>query len=306
MTPQDTEALSRVICFANGKGGAGKTSTAVNFAGLCASAGHRTLLLDLDPQANAGHDLGYGWTDQSDDGNHIASTLMSPDARLTPTISAVRDNLDVISGGAALNDLEDVVAGRSRRGLDSDTILATALAPLAAGYDLVVIDTPPTRPVLLRMALTASRWIVVPTRADRSSIEGLRVLAEQIITIRPANPHVAILGAVLFDVSTTATAIRRNAAQDIADVLGGVAPVFGSVIRHSELVATQARENGQLVHEIAETVEDAEPFWVALKEGRAPRRVPGSAPALADDYVLLTQEILAQIAELEAQQGVPA
>lgn len=300
MNQHDAQALSRVICFANGKGGAGKTSTAVNFAGLCASANHRTLLLDLDPQANAGHDLGYGWDNQGDDGVHVASTLMSTDAELAPTIAGVRNNLDVISGGSALNDLEDVVAGRSRRGQKSDTILATALAPLAAKYDVVVIDTPPTRPVLLRLALTASRWIVVPTRADRSSIEGLRVLAEQIITIRPSNPDVAILGAVLFDVSTGATAIRRNAAQDIADVLGGVAPVFESVIRHSELVATQAREHGQLVHEIAQTVEDAEPFWVALKAGRAPRRVPGTAPALADDYVLLTQEILTRISELEA------
>ena len=92
-------------------------------------------------------------------------------------------------------------------------------------------------------------------------------------------------------------------AQDINDVLGGVAPMFNSVIRHSESVAVEAREAGDLVHEIAERVDNAEPFWIALKKGEAPKRVAGTAPALADDYVLLTQEILTRIGNIEAQES---
>ena len=306
MTSYDPSELSRVITFANGKGGAGKTSTAVNFAGLCAAAGHKTLLLDLDPQANAGHDLGYAWDGLSDNGEHIVNTLMSRNATLRPVLENSRPNLDVIPGGGLLNDLEDIIAGRSKRGEDAHTLLAQALIPLAGEYDIIVIDTPPTRPVLLQLALAASRWIIVPTKSDRSSIEGLRVLAQQIATVHDTNPQLAILGAVLFATGTSATAIRRNAAQDINDVLGGVAPMFNSVIRHSESVAVEAREAGQLVHEIAERVDNAEPFWIALKKGEAPKRVAGTAPALADDYVLLTQEILKRIGNIEAQESASA
>ncbi|MDQ3157308.1 MAG: ParA family protein [Actinomycetota bacterium] len=306
MTTYDPSELSRVITFANGKGGAGKTSTAVNFAGLCAAAGHKTLLLDLDPQANAGHDLGYAWAGHSDNGEHIVNTLMARNAALRPVLENSRPNLDVIPGGGLLNDLEDVIAGRSKRGEDARTLLAQALVPLAGEYDLIVIDTPPTRPVLLQLALAASRWIIVPTKSDRSSIEGLRVLAQQIATVRETNPDLAILGAILFATGTSATAIRRNAAQDINDVLGGIAPMFKSVIRHSESVAVEAREAGELVHEIAERVDNADPFWIALKKGEAPKRVAGTAPALADDYVLLTQEILNRISSLEGQERATA
>ncbi|WP_193614320.1 ParA family protein [Nocardioides lijunqiniae] len=295
--------LSRVVTFANGKGGAGKTTCAVNVAGLSAAAGWRTLLIDLDPQANAGHDLGYNWPDQdgrvgTDGGEHLVTALTSGQP-LAPVLTNVRADLDVICGGGRLDDLEDIIAGRSRRTEDAKDLLAAALTPLAADYDLVVIDTPPTRPVLLQLALAATRWVVVPTKSDRGSIEGLRALAEQLIRVRNGNPDVEILGAILFDTGTSATRIRSNAADDIQNVLGGAGELFSSVIRHAEGVAVEARERGRLVHEIAASVADAEPWWVALKEGRKPQRLPGTAPALADDFLLLTQEILQRIARHE-------
>ncbi len=302
--PSVDGTLSRVVAFANGKGGAGKTSCAANVAGLAAAAGHRTLLIDMDPQGNAGHDLGYGWTDATDHGDHLLHTLLARGgAAFDPPVKAARANLDVIPGGQSLNELEDISAGRSRRGEDAYGQLANALLPIADNYDLVIIDTPPTRPVLLRMALAASRWIVIPTKPDRSSIEGLRVLATEIARVKPEHPRLAILGSVLFDVGTSSKVIRKNALEDIADVLGDVAPPFNTVIRHSERVATAARERGRLVYELAAETEDADPWWLALREGRAPIRVAGTAPALADDYVLLTQEILVRIAQNESAEG---
>lgn len=295
--------ISRVITFANGKGGVGKTSCAVNVAGLSAAAGWKVLFIDLDPQGNAGHDLGYSWPDAnghiaSDNGERLVTSLTTG-TPLAPVIENARPNLDVISGGEHLDDLEDVLAGRARRGSDGRGMLVEALRPVAEQYDLIVIDTPPTRPVLLQLALAATQWMVVPTRSDRGSIEGLRTLANQVVRARETNELIGVLGAVLFDTGTTATRIRSDAAEDITAVLGGAAQVFSAVIRHSESVAVDAREKGQLVHEIAERVQDAEPYWVALKEGRRPSRTPGSAPALAEDYVLLTQEILQRMADHE-------
>ncbi|MFC6044860.1 ParA family protein [Nocardioides hankookensis] len=291
--------MQRVITFATGKGGTGKTSCAVNVAGLAAAAGWRTLLIDLDSQGNCGHDLGYGWNGRSDEGAGLVNCLVSGEA-LKPVLSDVRPNLDVIPGGSRLDDLDDLVAGRERRGDDGVSLLRDALRPLAPEYDLVIIDTPPSRrSALVLSALMAARWIVVPTKSDRSSIEGLRKLAEQVVAVRDRNPDLEVLGAVLFGIGSSATVLRQHAADDVRNVLGDAAPLFESVIRHAQAVADDSREKGRLVYELAEVVHNAEPYWIALKEGRRPQRVPGTAPALAEDYALLAQEMLTRIAELE-------
>lgn len=299
------DALTRVVTVANGKGGVGKSTTACNVAGLAAVAGWRVLVVDFDPQGNAGHILGYTWRGETDEGRHLVDTLMRG-GQLTPGLSAVRPNLDVVAGGKELNTLEDVVAGRLKRGDEVHQVFAEALAGIAPDYDLVVVDTPPTRPLLLRLALAATRWIVVPTRPGRTSIEGLRTLAEDITSVRQINPNLEVLGGLLYDVETQATAIRRNAVEDIAAVLGGAAPVFQSIIRHAVSPAVLSEEKGLLIHEVAEQVDNAEPYWRALQEGRTPERLPGSAPALAEDFVLLTQEILTSIDAREKELETPA
>lgn len=291
--------LLRVVAFATGKGGTGKTSCAANVAGLAALAGWRTLLIDLDSQANLGHDLGFSAEEGADNGTHLVNTLLVG-GTLEPVLRDVRPNLDVIPGGSKLDDLEDLVLGRQRRGEDGRLLLRGALEGIAGEYDLIIIDTPPSRrSALVLLALAAARWIVIPTKSDRSSIEGLRVLAEQVVAIREVNPELDVLGAVLFGMGASATARRRFAAEDVRNVLGDSSLLFDSVIRHAEAAADDAREKGKLVYELAEVVHSAEPYWKALREGRRPERIAGSAPALAEDYVLLAHELLRRIAEAE-------
>lgn len=299
------DALTRVVTVGNGKGGVGKSTTACNVAGLAAVAGWRVLLVDFDPQGNAGHILGYTWKGNSDGGRHLVDTLMQG-SPLTPSLLEVRPNLDVVAGGEALDTLEDVLTGRLKRGQDIHELFAGSLAAVAGDYDLVIVDTPPTRPLLLRLALGATRWIVVPTRPGRTSVEGLRALASEITAARQTNPDLELLGALLYDVETNATVIRRNAIEDITSVLGGAAPVFTNVIRHALSPVVESEEKGLLIHEVAEQVDSAEPYWKALQDGRKPVRVPGSAPALAEDFVLLTQEILTAIDVHEKEMGVSA
>lgn len=300
------EALNRVITVANGKGGVGKTSCTVNIAGLAAAAGWRTLVIDMDPQGNVGHDLGYRWANQGDDGAHLTSAI-SFGGPLSPVLTNVRPGLDVIPGGSHLDEVEDVLAGRARRGSgDPSTALRDSLAALAHDYELIIIDTPPTRPTLLQAALGASRWVVIPTRSDRASIEGLQTLATQVARVRRHHERLRVLGAVLFDSGTNATAIRRNADADITTVLGESAAPFTAVIRHAESPAVRLREEGKLAHELAAEADTAEPFWKALQDGRRPQRIPGSAGALAEDYVLLTQELLSRIAAHEAKEAQSA
>lgn len=302
----DHQTLQHVLVVGNGKGGVGKTSLAANIAGIAAAANHRVLVIDLDPQGNMGEDLGYTWDRQSDNGDGLVRTLLAGDP-LQPTITGVRDRLDVVCGGEGLDDIDGALVARHRNGRDTTNLLTVSLAPMAANYDLVVIDSPPGNQGLQMLALAAARWVLIPTKPDASSILGLSKIARRIADARTTNPGLDIAGVVLFDMTTSATAIRAKTEGQVREALGGIAPLFDTAIRHSLAVANEARNSGRLVHEIAAAAGAAEPWYAALREGRRPERMPGSAQAVADDYVVVTQELLLRMAgRAEDTEPIPA
>lgn len=294
----DYSTLSRVTCIASGKGGVTKTSIAANIAGLTAAAGYRTLLVDLDPQGDISDDLGYFDHANDDQGQALAAALVTG-AVLEPTIRGVRKNLDVVTGGEHLSDVAGALMSRVARGASTNDLLAQALSPTARDYDLVLIDTPPIDVNLQVIALGAARWLLVPTNADASSIRAIRRIAQRLVEARSVDHPLDLLGVVLTLVPTAATRVRADASRDIEEIVGGVAPLFDAMIRASAPVAQQARAKGMLVHELAEQVEGAEPFWKALRDGSPAQRLPGSAPALAQDYVTLTEQFLKRLDTLE-------
>lgn len=294
------ERLARVVCTASGKGGVQKTSLTANTAGLAAAAGHRTLVIDLDPQGDISDDLGYFGDRRLDNGQHLA-TAMATGSPLEAILPGVRPNLDVVPGGEYLADVKGMMLARQSRGAAWFDLLARSLAPLADGYDLVFIDTPPTDDMLQLLALRASRWLLIPTRADTSSIRAIQTIAQRTAEARTDGHLLDILGVVLVGVPTAAKRVRQDAQGDIERLLGGVAPLFDAVIRDSAAVARQTRDKGILVHELAEQVEGAEPFWKSLREGTASHRLPGTALALANDYVGVAEQVLRRIDALEKE-----
>lgn len=294
----DDTALSRVICVATGKGGALKTSLTANAAGLCAAAGHKTLLVDLDPQGDLQDDLGYYSDARLDNGQALAAAMLSGTA-LRPVLPQVRANLDVIPGGDYLSDVGGALLARQARGNAHFDLLAGALAGIAQDYDLVFIDTPPTDDTLQLLALKASRWLVVPTKADTSSIRAIQRIAQRAAEARSDGHRLDLLGVVLAGVPTRASRVRAAAEADIRTMLGDVAPLFDGGIRDSSAVAREARAEGLLAHELAEKVEGAEPFWQSLRSGVPVTRLPGSAPDIASDYVGIVEQMLQRINDLE-------
>lgn len=297
-------SLGRVVAVANGKGGVGKTSLVTTMAGVAAAAGYRVLVIDLDPQGNVGEDFGYTGGGQGDDGAGLVGSLVSA-GPLEPSIREARAGVDVITGGERLDDLAGVLLSRHRRGDEAADALAGPLSELLdrSEYDIVLIDCPPGEPNLQLLALGAARWLLIPTRGDAASLKGMARIAQRLVQARAHNPGLELLGVVLFDVPSAATRLRREASAQIEEALGGAAPLFERIIRHS-VAAADARGRGLLIHEHASLL-GGEPFWKALREGRAPT-TPGSAPALAGDYAALTHEILTRIAELESLEGQPA
>lgn len=291
-------ALQRAVAVGNGKGGCGKSSTVAAVGGLSAAAGYDVLLVDLDPQGDLADELGVRDHPANDGGEGLFGALTSGAALPTPI--EVRPHLRLVPGGPALYDLAGVILARHSRGQRIDHALTKALQPLAEETALCVIDTPPGDVLLQNLALTAARWLIIPTSADTSSIRALHNIADRVVEARAENPELEILGVALWNVPVAATRIRKEARATIDQVLGETTTLFETTIRSAPAAAYEARIQGKLVHELAEAVEGAEPFWKALREGRHPR-LPGTAPALAAEYVRLTDEILTRMAEAESR-----
>lgn len=297
----DLTPLSRCIAVAIGKGGAGKTSLTANVAGVAADAGYRVLVISLDPQDNLGEDLGYASVDGSDDGQMLVAAITGREP-LRP-IKDVRQGLDVVSGGDALEELVADLYIQRHLGRDEAYALglAHALLPVAEDYDLILIDCPPGYHILQHLALVASRWILVPTAADASSRKGIARLAQRVQTARELNPDLALLGVVIFDLPTNATRVRATAAQAIARDLGSDQAMLAGSVRTAKAAAADARERGQLMHELARVLDQEGPWYLRKAQNMTSVNLARSAKHVADDYAGLTREILTKLADLEQE-----
>jgi len=285
---------ARVVAFAIGKGGVGKTSVSCNFGVILAANGLRVLLVVLDPQDNAGENLGYTSTGQGDQGETLFNALVTGQP-LRPTIHQVRENLDVINSGPVAG--EDLAFALRLNDI-ADSRLAEALTDVADDYDFILLDCPPFSTTIQRQALTAAQYVVVPCQADSSSFKGIALLAEEYKLARELNPDLTILGFTLFDVDANASKMRARVRTFLQDELGDVAPVFEAVIRHAGAAALDSRARGLSATELAGMVQDG--LKVLRGEVEA-NGVPRSAQNLAGDYMSLSREILGAIQLQEAR-----
>ena len=181
------------------------------------------LAVDLDRQGNLQRDLGYRSDADNDEGGRLAEALLRGEP-LRPALRAVREGLDVVSGGMGLDGVAEAMPPGS---------LAAALADLADGYDVVVLDCPTSGPMLAE-ALRTVKGVVIPVRADDASVEGLEVVAAGYGVARETNPGLVLLGVVRFGLQARATLVRDRLRAELEAELEGVCPVFDAVIRYSE------------------------------------------------------------------------
>lgn len=299
----------RTIAVLNGKGGAGKTSVVTNLGGLFATAGYKVLVVDLDPQGGVGHDLGYAGTAVADDGQALKDAVVT--GQPVRPVPNVRQNLDVVPGGQELLELADVVLSRQRRGSDAATMLAKSLTPTAQRYDLVLLDCPPGEEALQELALIASRFILIPTKTDAGSRQGLYRVGQRFLAARSVNPSLELLGVLLFATQSNARRVSSEARDLIRAELGDTAPVFATAIRAAEATAFDCRQRGQLAHELEQAVAGQAPWYESVRaptqDGHRPRRrLASSASGVAADYENLADEVLRELHERETREtGVP-
>jgi chromosome partitioning protein len=208
--------MTAIITIANQKGGVGKTTTAINLSAGLADRGKRTLLIDLDPQANTT----IAFYDSGEIPSSMFDVLSDNRAAMSGVIKPTKDPMLFIGPGRlALAKLEQVLAGQ----FDAPYRLKDALAPVLKEYDYVVLDTPPSLGILTVNALVASTHLIVPIQAAYFAIEGTDDLLETYERIRARpNPALKVLGVVI-----TLYDKRTNISKDTH---GQIRSVFGEVL----------------------------------------------------------------------------
>lgn len=306
----DRDALSRVVAVINGKGGVLKTSIVANLSGCLASAGMRVLAVDLDVSGNL--KLDFGLTDDpSDDlGKGLVEAVWSGSP--LPIVSDVRPGLDFIYGGRNLEMLGQLAKSTTAEELPSGSVareFAHRLAEVAHEYDMVLLDCPPGNGDLQDMALAATRWVLIPTKTDQASWDGLLGVGPRVKKARRDNPTLGYLGVVVTAHNPAATRVHRNTKDRLAEV-GETVPLLETSIRHSETAAHDCRSRGQLAQELARdaSVAKAQRFEaLALRRRSAresnvvalPTALSGTADSLSGDYRRLAKEIVDRISAAE-------
>ena len=213
-----------IISIANQKGGVGKTTTAINLSAAMALRGKRTLLIDLDPQANST----MSYLDITTLTHSVYDAILDPKIVLADIIKpTAQTNLWVAPSRIALAKLEGRLVGE----LDAHFRLKDRLSAVKGQFDAIVIDCPPALGLLTVNALVASSHLLIPIQSSYFALEGTDDLLETIEKVRSrANPELQIIGVVI-TMHDKRTALARDIRAQIDKVFGK--KVFKTVITKS-------------------------------------------------------------------------
>jgi len=248
--------LGRVISIANQKGGVGKTTTAINLGASLAVEGHKTLIIDCDPQSNATSSLGLP-KDPARRSLYNALILGEDPQRLIlktelEKLFLLPADRNLVGAAVELVNLE----GREFR-------LRQIIEDLPSGYGFVLLDCPPTLDLLTLNALVASASVLVPIQCEYLALEGVSELLDTLMRIRRTlNPALSIEG-ILLTMYDERTNLSRQVAADLRSFFG--TQVFSSVIPRNVRLA-EAPSHGKPIYIYDNSSKGAEAYLQLARE----------------------------------------
>jgi chromosome partitioning protein len=249
--------MGTVYAIANQKGGVGKTTTAVNVAACIAEAGYRTLLVDVDPQANATVGLGVPRTQSPGLYEVLTGEATAAEALTDSSI----DGLQVLPAGAGLagaNIELPRLEGFEQR-------LRETLAPIGHRFEYILLDCPPSLGPLTVSALVAADRVIVPVQTEYFALEGLAGLLDTLALVqRELNPRLTVAG-MLLTMHDNRTRLGRDVEREVRDhfpslvfntviprnVRVGEAPSYGLPVTHHDPHSAGAEAYFELAKEVA-------------------------------------------------------
>jgi chromosome partitioning protein len=249
--------MGTVYAIANQKGGVGKTTTAVNVGACIAEAGFETLLVDVDPQANATVGLGHPR-------GHVPGVYEV----LTGASTAREAVVETSIGGLQLLPAGPGLAGANvelPRLEGFEHRLRDSLELIRGDFEYVLLDCPPSLGPLAVSALVAADRVIVPVQTEYFALEGLAGLLETLELIRrELNPDLTIAG-MLLTMHDARTRLGRDVERDVREhfrelvfetviprnVRIGEAPSFGLPVTHHDPHSSGAEAYFELAKEVA-------------------------------------------------------
>lgn len=213
--------MSHVIAIFNQKGGVGKTTTATNLAACLGAFGHPTLLVDVDPQANASSACGL---DVNNLETTIYDSLLDGQTPVPYSLDHVYQGLSVLPASIDLSGAELELLESERR----EFHLKDVIGRLNGAFEYVIIDCPPSLGLLAVNSMVAADWVIVPVQAEYLALEGLSRMVHTIDRIHNGlNPNLQLLG-----ILTTMYDGRTNLANQ---VIAEIRRAFGDKVFQTQV-----------------------------------------------------------------------